>query len=119
MSAYIRAFMTHGHMFANLDPLKLDEIADQSAASKYQTSKYDIKDLLNVEYWGFSKSDLDREFPIDASLLGGVLATKQNWTLREIRDAMKKAYCGTIGVEYMHIADKEQCLWIRDRMELF
>lgn len=32
---------------------------------------------------------------------------------------MKKAYCGNIGIEYMHISDRPQCHWIRDRMELF
>lgn len=69
------------------------------------TAKYEIKNLLNVEYWGFSKSDLDKKFPIDSTPFGGVLATKNEWTLREIRDAMQKAYCGNIGIEYMHITD--------------
>ena len=45
-----------------------------------------MKDLLNVEYWGFTQEDLDKTFPLDA--LDGVLATRKHWTLREIRDAM-------------------------------
>lgn len=106
-------------MFANLDPLDLDKVYSNEKLGIRGTSKYEVKDLLNVEYWGFSKEDLDKKFKIDSSLLGGVLATKNEWTLREIRDAMKKAYCGTIGVEYMHISDRPQCHWIRDRMELF
>ena len=109
LASYIRAFMTHGHIFADIDPLKLDEALDSISASKYQTTKYEIKDLLNVEYWGFSQTDLDKTFYIDDQYFGGVLATKKHWTLRELRDAMKKAYCGPIGIEYMHITVKDQC----------
>ena len=29
LATYIRAFMTHGHMFADLDPLKLEEVYDE------------------------------------------------------------------------------------------
>lgn len=106
LSTYIRAFMTHGHRFADLDPLEMDKVYGKSISSKFSTVKYDVSDLLNVEYWGFTKEDLDKKFIIDAELLGGVLATKKEWTLREIRDAMKKAYCGKIAVEYMHITDR-------------
>ena len=31
---------------------------------------------------------------------------------------MENSYCGKIGVEYMHIPDREQCNWIRDKIEL-
>lgn len=48
LHAYIRAFMTHGHMFANLDPLKLDEVYDAGIADKFMGSKHAVKDLLNV-----------------------------------------------------------------------
>lgn len=98
--------MTHGHMFANLDPLQMEKAYDDKITSKYNTAKYEVQDLLNVEYWGFSKEDLDKSFKIDAHLIGGVLATKNEWTLREIRDSMNKAYCGNIGIEYMHISDR-------------
>jgi|TARA_B110001450_G_scaffold253439_1_gene276888 2-oxoglutarate dehydrogenase E1 component len=32
--------------------------------------------------------------------------------------ALQKAYCGKVGVEYMHIPDRGQCNWIRDQFEL-
>jgi len=38
LSTYIRAFMTHGHMFANLDPLKLAEVYDKNVVDKFNTS---------------------------------------------------------------------------------
>jgi 2-oxoglutarate dehydrogenase E1 component len=49
---------------------------------------------------------------------GGLLASKTNWTLREIKEALEKAYCNKIGVEYMHIPNREHCNWIRDQIEL-
>lgn len=97
----------------------MDKVYGKKVSSKFSTLKYEVQDLLNVEYWGFAKEDLDKKFQIDAHLLGGVLATKNEWTLREIREAMKEAYCGKIAIEYMHITDRAQCQWIRDRMERF
>ena len=38
-------------------------------------------------------------------------------TLREILDRLRTTYCGSIGVEYMHIQDPEQKQWLQDRME--
>ncbi|KAK0948922.1 2-oxoglutarate dehydrogenase E1 component, partial [Friedmanniomyces endolithicus] len=39
-------------------------------------------------------------------------------TLREIIDACEGIYCGPIGVEYIHIPDREQCDWLRERVEI-
>ena len=39
-------------------------------------------------------------------------------TLREIIAACERIYCGSYGVEYIHIPDKEQCDWIRSRIEI-
>jgi len=76
------------------------------------------EDVLNIDYWGFSAQDLDRKFTLDGTRYGGILATKNEWTLREIREAMEKAYCGHIGAEFMHITDQPQRKWIRERMEI-
>ena len=38
-------------------------------------------------------------------------------TLREILDILRETYCGTIGVEYMYIADPERKDWLQQRME--
>lgn len=38
LMAYVRAFMTHGHLNADLDPLNLDEALSEGVASgKYKT----------------------------------------------------------------------------------
>ena len=31
---------------------------------------------------------------------------------------MENAYCGKIGVEYMHIPSRQQCNWIREKFEM-
>ena len=38
-------------------------------------------------------------------------------TLREILEVLRDTYCGTIGVEYMYIADRERKDWLQERME--
>ncbi|MBU5857057.1 hypothetical protein JVV04_20155, partial [Vibrio cholerae O1] len=38
-------------------------------------------------------------------------------TLRQIWERLRKTYCGKIGVEYMHIADPDQRVWIQERIE--
>jgi 2-oxoglutarate dehydrogenase E1 component len=38
-------------------------------------------------------------------------------TLSEIIDRLRKTYCGTIGVEFMHIQDPAQKAWIQERIE--
>ena len=38
-------------------------------------------------------------------------------TIRQITDILKRTYCGTLGVEFMHISDPEQKAWIQERIE--
>lgn len=63
------------------------------------------------------EQDLDRQFYIDVPEWGGMLRMKKNWTLRELLESLKKAYCGKIGVEYMHIPYKGEQMFLRDRIE--
>jgi 2-oxoglutarate dehydrogenase E1 component len=39
-------------------------------------------------------------------------------TLREIVDTCERIYAGSYGIEYIHIPDREQCDWIRQRVEV-
>ncbi len=61
--------------------------------------------------WGYLEADLDplgflKPVQVPELQMNGDLA-------REAR----KVYCGTIGVEFMHIADPERRRWIQERME--
>ena len=94
----IRAYRTRGHLAAKLDPLELVTRREHPE--------------LKPKTYGFAKSDYDR--PI---YVGGALGLEFG-TVRQVLDILKRTYCGTIGVEYMHISDPEQRAWIQDRMEL-
>jgi 2-oxoglutarate dehydrogenase E1 component len=95
--ALIHGFRSYGHLQANLDPLGI----------KATGSRAD----LDYKAHGFSDADLDRAIVVDGTL--GLQTT----TLRELQAALHARYCGTIGFEYMHIADTEQRQWLRDRIE--
>lgn len=116
---FVRNFVRNGHLKADLDPLQMQEAyGGDGVSEKYSTSAESHKATLDLRYYGFTEKDLDEEFYIDQPAWGGLLANKNKWTLRELNEALHKAYCGKIGVEYMHIPERETCAWIRDKIEL-
>lgn len=107
--------MAYGHLQATVDPLKLDEaFAEMNLGAKYAHPSQESRKLIDYKFYDFTEKDLDKKFYVDVPMLGGLLQRKKDWTLREIDDALKNAYCQNIGVEYMHISDREQCNWIRN-----
>ena len=93
----IRTYRVRGHLAAKLDPLGLH--------------RSDCPADLTPEYHGFGPNDLDR--PI---WIGGALGFERA-TVREIVEVLQANYCGTIGVEYMHINDLEERRFIQERIE--
>ncbi|MGB0196876.1 MAG: 2-oxoglutarate dehydrogenase E1 component, partial [Candidatus Puniceispirillaceae bacterium] len=93
----IRAYRIRGHLIANLDPLALEDKP--------------LHPELDPKSYGFGDDDWDRPIFID-HVLGLETAT-----LTEIIDRLRKTYCGTIGVEFMHIQDPAQKAWIQERIE--
>jgi 2-oxoglutarate dehydrogenase complex dehydrogenase (E1) component-like enzyme len=51
------------------------------------------------------------------STMHGFLNPGNSYTVRQLLDRLKTVYCGSIGYEYMHITNRAQCNWIRDRIE--
>jgi len=100
----VRAYQVIGHSQATLDPLGL--------------TKNPVYPELQLETYGFSEADLDREFEIGVGTLSGFLShDRPKATLRTIIQRLKETYCGTIGYQYMHIPERAKCNWIRDRVE--
>jgi 2-oxoglutarate dehydrogenase E1 component len=66
---------------------------------------------LDLEYHDLDPSDLDREFD------SGSLIAPERMKLREIIDLCEKVYCGTIGIEYLHISDTNKREWLQYRLE--
>jgi len=93
----IRAYRIRGHLAANLDPLKINNVENNQE--------------LDPKNFGFKDTDLDRPIFLD-DVLGLKFAT-----LREIIEIVKRTYCGTFALQYMHISDPEQSSWLKERIE--
>ncbi|HEY5289933.1 MAG TPA: 2-oxoglutarate dehydrogenase E1 component, partial [Caulobacteraceae bacterium] len=94
----IRAYRVRGHLRANLDPLGLAVTAGDASE-------------LDPASYGFAESDFDR--PIFLDFVLGL----ETGTVREILAILNRTYCGTIGVQYMHISDPAEKAWLQRRIE--
>jgi 2-oxoglutarate dehydrogenase complex dehydrogenase (E1) component-like enzyme len=93
----INAYRVRGHFEAQLDPLGI--------APKRNHAE------LDLSFYGFVHADLDREF-----IVGQVFGLPA-LTLRGIIATLRDAYCGPVGIEYMHIQDPTQRRWIQECVE--
>jgi 2-oxoglutarate dehydrogenase E1 component len=93
----IRAYRTRGHLAANLDPLGIE--TRQAPAE------------LDPVSYGFTPQDFTRPIFID-----GVLGL-ESATVPEMVAILKRTYCSTVGVEFMHITDPAEKSWIQERIE--
>src|SRR5688572_3979378 len=93
----IRAYRARGHFHANLDPLGLEPRKDEAD--------------LDPRSYGFSDADFDRPIFLDR-VLGLEFAT-----LNEILAILRRTYCQTLGVEFMHISNPAQKSWMQERIE--
>ncbi|MGE5320208.1 MAG: 2-oxoglutarate dehydrogenase E1 component [Hyphomicrobiaceae bacterium] len=66
---------------------------------------------LDPAHYGLTEADLAREF--ESGSLVGVGRT----TLADILQRLQSAYCGHVGVEYMHITDVARKRWLQERIE--
>ena len=93
----IHGYRVHGHLHADLDPLKLDPRPPSPE--------------LELGYYGLSERDLDQLFPT------ADLAGDPQMRLRDILALLEETYCGHIGPEFMHITDSARRHWIQNRLE--
>ena len=93
----IRAYRIRGHLVADLDPLGMRDTNSHPE--------------LDPKSYGFSEADMDRPIFID-KVLGLDIAT-----MRQIVDIVKRTYCGTFALQYMHISNPEEASWLKERIE--
>ncbi|SDR23816.1 2-oxoglutarate dehydrogenase E1 component [Pseudovibrio sp. Tun.PSC04-5.I4] len=93
----IRAYRMRGHLHADLDPLRLAVPGDHEE--------------LHPATYGFSEQDWDRKIFLD-NVLGMEFAN-----IREMLEILKRTYCSTLGVEFMHISDPAAKSWLQERIE--
>ena len=93
----IRAYRIRGHLVADLDPLGMRETTPHPE--------------LDPKSYGFTEADMDRPIFID-NVLGLQMAS-----MREILAIVKRTYCGTFALQYMHISNPEEASWLKERIE--
>ncbi|MDB4582839.1 2-oxoglutarate dehydrogenase E1 component [Draconibacterium sp.] len=93
----INVYRVKGHQKARLDPLGLAEIPE----------------IPEMTLAGNELSDAD----LDTKFKTGSLFGVEEAPLREIIARLEKTYCGTVGLEYMHIEDRSQKRWIQVQIE--
>ncbi len=92
----INMYRVRGHLLADLDPLGTRVVYHPELDPS----------SFNLTVW-----DLDRHF-----VTGGFSSLKTA-TLRQVINILQKTYCDKIGVEYMHIQNPAEKVWLQSKME--
>ncbi|OLN92224.1 2-oxoglutarate dehydrogenase, mitochondrial [Colletotrichum chlorophyti] len=107
----VRAYQARGHHKANIDPLGIRNESKGFGNIKPKE--------LSLEHYQFTEKDLDAEYELGPGILPRFKKEgRDKMTLREIIAACEKIYCGSYGVEFIHIPDREKCDWLRERLEV-
>ena len=94
----IAAYRNVGQRWADLDPL--------------QRTERPVIHELEASFYGFSDADQEAVFDTSNTFFG-----KDRMSLRELLNALRETYCGTIGPEYMYITDQAQKRWWQQKLE--
>lgn len=93
----ISAYRVLGARQANLDPLK----------------RMDQQPVVELDHHKQGLTDADMAVQFNT----GSLIGPKKLPLSEIISRLQQTYCGSIGLEYMHITNSEQKYWIQQRFE--
>ncbi len=94
----IAAYRNVGQRWADLDPLKR---AEREA----------IPDL-DPAFYGFTDADYETVFSTNNTFF-----RRETMPLRELLNALRETYCGSIGAEFMYLTDQTQKRWWQERLE--
>ena len=93
----ISAYRQLGHHAAKLDPL---DMAERVTVPN-----------LELSYHQLSDADLSHTF------YAGKTFPSEQMSLQDIFQVLRETYCGSIGIEYMHITDSKETEWLQQRLE--
>ncbi|WP_338413097.1 2-oxoglutarate dehydrogenase E1 component [uncultured Sphaerotilus sp.] len=99
VQSLIAAYRSLGSRWADLDPLKRTE---RPKIPELETAFYDL-----------TEADMDITF----SATNTYFTKSDSMTLREILQALRETYCGTLGAEIMHITEPTEKRWWQERLE--
>ena len=94
----IAAYRNVGQRWADLDPLK-------------RTDRPAIPEL-DPAFYGFTDADQETVFDTSNTFFG-----KDRMSLRELLNALRETYCGTLGAEYMYATDQTEKRWWQQKLE--
>ena len=94
----IAAYRNVGQRWADLDPLK-------------RTERPHIPDL-DPAFYGFTDADQETVFDTSNTFFG-----KNRMSLRELLNALRETYCGTLGAEYMYTTEQAEKRWWQQKLE--
>jgi multifunctional 2-oxoglutarate metabolism enzyme len=95
-TSLLKAYRTHGHLAARLDPLGSEPKGDPALQPE------------NVNL----TPELMAEIPAEILRIG-----VEGETLLEALPRMREAYCGTIAYQIEHLSSHQQRMWLRDMIE--
>ena len=95
-TSLLKAYRTHGHLAARLDPLGSEPKGDPA---------------IQPENLGLTP-ELMGQIPAEILRIG-----VEGETLLEVLPRMKEAYCGTAGYQIEHLSSHQQRMWLREMIE--
>jgi len=104
----INAYRFRGHQVADINPL--GSVCGKPADALEVIQNCDV-DELKPQFHDLSAADLDTVFET------GSLAGPSSMRFRDIHKLLLQTYCGSVGVEYMHILETSEKRWIQRRLE--
>lgn len=93
----IDSYRALGHLYVSYDPLQL-------SPPKYHPD-------LDYKTYGFTEADLGAEIVLGIDF-GSVTVT-----LQDLLEFLQQKYCGRLGMEFMHISNRDERLWLQDKLE--
>ncbi|MDF1870424.1 MAG: 2-oxoglutarate dehydrogenase E1 component, partial [Phycisphaerales bacterium] len=93
---FVNAYRDQGHLCADIDPFHRERPRPM---------------LLSLEHHGLADADLNRM--VDGTGMGLGMQVP----LRAVIARLEEVYCGSIGLELMHVADTDQRSWLVHRFE--
>src|SRR5690606_28672361 len=92
----ILGYRNKGHLIARTNPIR--QRKDRGAN-------------IELDFYGFSETDLDKEFQV-GNLIG--LGTA---SLKDILSHLEKCYASSVGVEFKYISDQKRIDWLTNEIE--
>ena len=102
LQGFIQNYRQNGHMYSKLDPLGLSNTENTDSA-------------FDLDYWQLSEIEPIEGFPLDYRYNSYY---KDNLgTVSELKEYLDQLYSQTVGVEFEHVENENERLWLYENYE--